>query len=78
MLTVLPIGTPVLVGPDDEPIPGRIEAVTLRGTTERPHVLYEVAWWDGRSRNEETLERWQFAVAGDDAETTAIGFGREG
>jgi hypothetical protein len=78
MLTVLPIGTPVLVGPEDDPFPGRIEAVSVRGTTERPYVTYEVVWWDGRDRTDEWFERWQFAVAGDDAETTAIGFGREG
>lgn len=52
MVSVIPCGQDVRIGDD---IPAKVSAVSIRDK----RILYEVTWWDGRTRKVEWLEEFE-------------------
>lgn len=68
-LLVLPVGTKVHLGPDND-IEGIITAISIYGNN---RVAYECVWWDGRQRR----QGWVNSIELRDSEvveTQQIGF----
>lgn len=56
-ITVWPVGTEVTIGDD---ITGKVIGIWICGGR---RILYQVAWWSGRSREEKWLEEFEVKVA---------------
>lgn len=67
MMSLYAIGSKVKIG-------GGIAGVVTRiSITSRTKVLYEVAWWDGRTRKSEWLEEFEVEAL-DPGDNMKIGF----
>lgn len=66
MANVISCGSDVRIGDD---IPAKVSAISIRDK----RVLYEVTWWDGRTRKVEWLEEFEVKQTCD-TPRSAIGF----
>jgi hypothetical protein len=72
VLAVIAVGTKVDIGPADSPIEGSVIGVQIRSNDA---LIYEVAWWNGRSREEKWVDETEVRLAvGEAKDFTAIGF----
>ncbi len=71
-IKVLPIGCKVHLGIGEERIEGVVEAVQISGEG-GSRIMYQVAWWNGRVRQENWLESFELQDAGSRTPLT-IGF----
>lgn len=64
-IDVYAIGSTVLV---DGSVSARVNAIFIR----EGRVMYEIVWWNDRSRKEETVESWEVQPDGDNTKSQRI------
>ena len=73
-ITVIGVGTPVIVGLESHSLPDKIDGVvTSISLMASHHVRYLVAWWSGRDKKEMWFEEFEVECQ-PGTELTKIGF----
>ena len=73
-IEAIPVGTECqIIVPNGDDFPGLVIAIKIES---QGRVSYEVAWWDGRGRNEEWMGRNEIEVSLPQASYTKVGFAR--